>query len=226
METKNANSISKRENSLSSTLRMLSLSRLSSRSKNKDETKEEKKTRRISLTNYIRQSLQIATTSPSASIQSDHNQQAVEAKNHYENDDQNKIVYDRLRNNNESTLRLNNDNVFEPDPDYWDLPYNKNLNNFNEYKSGSSYNEDDSKDHQRQRQHGATKSQSMTNCEESVSNGGAHTSNQISDQSVKKAISLAEVIVKSISTNSSNSSISNLAASCSLLSLPMVIPVI
>lgn len=215
METKNANSISKRENSLSSTLRMLSLSRLSSRSKSKDETREEKKTRRKSLTNYIRQSLQIATNSPSsASIQSDQNQQQpVEATNPYENDDQNKIVYDRLRNNNESALRLNNDNVFEPDPDYWDLPYNNNLNNFkNEYTSGSSYNEDDTKDHQRQRQHGATKSQSMTNCEENVSNGGAHTSNQISDQPVKKAISLAEVIVKSISTNSSNSSMSNLAA--------------
>ena len=101
----------------------------------KTKRKKRKKTRCKSLTNYIRQSLQIATTSPSASIQSDHNQQPVEEKNNYENDDQNKIVYDRLRNNNESALRLNNDNVFEPDPDYWDLPYNKNLNNFNEYIS-------------------------------------------------------------------------------------------
>jgi hypothetical protein len=213
---------------------MFSLSRLSSRSKNKDElstnttiaTSAENKTRRKSLTNYIRQTLQVATVLDSSSsfnkiVKSpppprprpplvDTSQQ-VEQTNHYENDDHasdncrqtEKIIYDRLHSNNESGTKLNslhnNNNssnqVFEPDPDYWDLPYNNNLNSFKcEYVNGSSIHNDEDEELIGKNRLNAAKS------EESNSFHAAPGA------SVKKAISLAEVIVKSISTNSSNSS--------------------
>ena len=178
---------------------MLSLNRLSSRNDQED-SKSERNSRRKSLTNYTHQPLKNASVSEPLQTKT-----SPSESNFYENNPQDKAAYDRLRNSFHSNNSTSQVCEHEPEPDYWDLPYNNNLNNLKvDYTSGSSCHEEvekksnlskikkNKKHHQM-----ATKSQSTSSCEDPSS---AQT------HAVKKAISLAEVIVKSISTSSSSNS--------------------
>ena len=117
---------------------MFSLNKLSTRNDNESKQEANSKPRRKSLTNYIRQSLQIAATPPAAPMQPTYRPLTSEHSHILNNFDKDTLAtvttYDKLRNGHEtasSTVKSNNyqnGHMFEPDPDYWDLPYNNNLN--------------------------------------------------------------------------------------------------
>ena len=132
------------------------------------------------------------------------------------------LAYDRLSHDsmykitNYHNNMMNGDTrLFEPEPDYWDVPYNNNPNNLKvEYTSEQESNSNsDMLDKRINNDKNSLSSSSDINNKKNKLTKSHSAITQVESSNikstVKKTVSLAEVIVKSISSNSSRKSTEN-----------------